>query len=88
MKPDAINKDSKTEPVPLFFNYKGTSYNGVARPIQASCSDDACFELDVVLNSESLGTISCGSNLNWSMKEVNDQGLIDKIGEEIALWYE
>lgn len=84
----AINKDQKTEPIPLSFEYKGTRYSGVANPIKASCNEMACFEMDVVLNSESLGTISRGNNLVWTMKGVSDQGLVDKIGEEITLWYE
>lgn len=88
MKTETINKDRKTEPIPLSFTYKGNTYSGVASPIRSSCNEDVCFELDVTLNSESLGTISCGKNLIWTMKGVSDQGLVDKLGEEIVLWYE
>ncbi len=86
MKKDDTNNDLKTA-VPLSFIYKDNSYYGVANRIHANSKEDVFLELDVVLNSESLGTISRGSSLNWSMKGLNDQGLIDKIGEEIVLWY-
>ena len=78
----------KTELVPLEVFYKGESYTGFAKPISSSCHDDVCFELDITLNGEQLGTIYCSQNMQWKMKNVSDQGLIDKLGEEIALWYE
>ncbi|MFL5754402.1 MAG: hypothetical protein ACJ76F_13405 [Bacteroidia bacterium] len=83
-----INKDYKTAPVPLDFVHKTTMYAGEARPVYSSCHDGVCFELDITLNAEHLGTISCGENMKWTMRNISDQTLIDKIGEEIALWYE
>ena len=34
-----------------------------------------------------MGIIHCGDK-GWRMKNVKDQGLVNAIGEEIALWYE
>lgn len=84
----AINREGNTEPIPLSFEYKGSHYSGLASPIKASCNENVCWEMDVILNSEALGTISRGNNLIWTMKGISDQGLVDKIGEEIALGYE
>ena len=77
----------KKEPVPLSFSYEGKTYLGMAMPLQESCSEDVCFALSVVLNEDTLGVISCGRNLHWTMSGV-EQGLVDKIGQEILLWYE
>jgi methyltransferase-like protein len=88
MKMETKNKEHKTDPIPLSFTYQGKKYTGLAQPIKASCNDDVCFEMEIILNREFRGTISCGSNLKWSGKGAVDQQLIDKIGEEIVLWYE
>lgn len=77
----------KTQPVPLEFTYAGSTYRGIALPLSTSCSDGVCFELEVILNSENLGTIHCKGEL-WRMDDVNNQGLVDAIGKEIFLWYE
>ncbi len=75
------------EPVPVKIEYKGTKYTGEAMPVPQTCKDEVCYELDVTLNDENLGIIHCGDK-GWRMKNVKDQGLVDAIGEEIALWYE
>jgi hypothetical protein len=85
---ETAKTEQKKDPIPLSFEYKGKNYNGIAKPISASCNNEVCFEMDVILNNEFIGTISCGSNLIWTMKEATDQKLVDKIGEEIVLWYE
>jgi hypothetical protein len=77
----------KTEPIPLNFRYKGKTYNGQAHPLISSCSEGACFELDVTLNKEFIGTIHCTKN-GWTMDKIIDQDFIDAIGETIFLWYE
>lgn len=77
----------KTQPVPLEFTYAGSTYRGVALPQSTSCTDGVCFELEVILNSENLGTIHCKDE-RWSMDAVHNQGLVDAIGKEIFLWYE
>jgi len=73
--------------VPVKIEYKGTKYTGEAMPVAQTCKDEVCYELDVTLNDENLGIIHCGDK-GWRMKNVKDQGLVDAIGEEIALWYE
>jgi hypothetical protein len=78
----------KTEEVPIDIVYKSQLYKGKAVPLATSCSENVCYELDVTLNGENLGTIYCGNDLRWKMRYVQDQGLVDKIGEEILLWYE
>jgi hypothetical protein len=83
-----IRKDNKVTAVPLDFVYNGTLYAGEARPLLSSNREEDFFELDVTLNAENLGTITCGESMKWTMRNVNDQGLIDRIGEEIALWYD
>jgi hypothetical protein len=77
----------KKEPVPIGIEYKGTKYNGEALPLKDSCREGVCFELDVTLNNEHLGTIHC-TRAGWRMDHVADQGLVNAIGEEIFLWYE
>jgi hypothetical protein len=84
----STDQQYKTETVPIDIEYNGKRYNGYAKPLADACSEDVCYELDVTLNNEHLGTISCGKNLQWTIRNFEDQGLVDKIGEEILLWYE
>ncbi len=76
------------ETIPLLFHHNGTAYSGFASPIKNSCSKDACFELEVTLNGQTLGTIACGQNMIWRLEGITNQAFIDKIGNEIVLWYE
>lgn len=92
MKKEAIYK---TETVPLELDYNGRHYRGQAVPVRSSCSQEVCFELDVTLNGERLGHIYCGKNMQWRLEGAADQLLVDKnqllvdkIGQEILLWYE
>jgi hypothetical protein len=80
-------KKTITENVPLDFYYKGKKFKGIAEPQPLSCRDGACFKLNITLNNEKLGVISCESN-GWKMTEVTDQKFVDAIGQEIFLWYE
>jgi hypothetical protein len=82
-----IETKYKTEIVPIEIEYKGQKYTGEARPLASSCRDGVCFELDVTLNNEILGTIHRTSG-GWKMDKMTDQGFVDAIGEEIFLWYE
>jgi hypothetical protein len=75
------------EPVPIEIVYKDKTYKGEAMPISQTCREEVCYELEVTLNDENLGIIHCGDK-GWRMKNVKDQGLVDAIGQEIALWYE
>ena len=75
------------EPIPLEFDYNGTTYKGEAFPVTPVCDEDVCYEMDVMLNEEPLGIIHC-TDKGWRMKNVKDQKLVDAIGEEIFLWYE
>ena len=77
----------KIRTVPIEIEYKGQTYTGTGLPLAGSCHDGVCFELDITLNNNNLGTIWY-QNDGWKMKEVKDQGFIDAIGEEIFLWYE
>ncbi|MGZ3919459.1 MAG: hypothetical protein ACXVNM_02860 [Bacteroidia bacterium] len=81
------NNQNKKDPVPLSINYKGNTLKGEAIPLSTSCAEGVCFELDVTLNNDHLGTIYCGSDMHWIMKNMADQDLVNKIGEEIQLWY-
>lgn len=78
----------KRQPVPLNIMHRGKKYEGVAMPLSTSCTEGACYELDITLNNEHMGTIYCGNDMHWKMKDVPDQELVNKIGDEIQLWYE
>ena len=75
------------EPVPIEFEYKGKIYKGEGIPISQTCKEKVCYELEIMLNDEQLGIIHC-TDKGWKMKNVKDQGLVNAIGEKIALWYE
>jgi hypothetical protein len=77
----------KSEPVPLDFTHNGNRYQGTAVPLATSCREGVCFELEVILNGRSVGTIYCGTDMRWVLKGATDQQLVEKIGEEILLWY-
>lgn len=83
-----MEKEYKTETVPLELEHHSKIYKGKATPIKSSCSTEVCFELDVTLNRENLGTIYCGNDMKWKIRNFADQELVDKIGEQILLWYE
>jgi hypothetical protein len=83
-----VKNKYKTETVPLSLQHNGKIYKGEAVPISTSCLKEVCFELDVTLNSEHLGTIYCGNDLQWKIRNFADQDLVNKIGEQILLWYE
>jgi hypothetical protein len=78
----------KTEVVPLDFDLHGKQYAGLAKPVRTNCDENVCYELDVTLNGNHLGTIYCGKELKWTLRGSADQELVDKIGEIILLWYE
>jgi hypothetical protein len=75
------------EPVPLEFEYKEKIYKGEAIPIPQTCGEGICAELDITLNSENIGIIRRLKN-SWKMDLVEDQKLVDAIGQVIQLWYE
>jgi hypothetical protein len=75
------------EPVPIEFEYKEKNYKGEGIPISQTCKEKVCYELDITLNDQSMGIIHC-TDKGWRMKNIKDQGLVDAIGHEIALWYE
>jgi len=79
--------DYKLKVIPIKIEYNRNTYSGEAIPIPSSCHDGVCFELDITLNKEHLGIIRCTKE-GWRINNVKDQGLIDKIGEEIFLWFE
>lgn len=77
----------KKAPVPLDFVHHDSLYVGEAWPLPGSCKEGMCSELDIILNAENLGTIIYNENKTWSMRNVSDQELVNRIGEEIVQWY-
>ena len=75
------------EPVPLELEYNGQVYKGEAIPIQETCHDGVCPELDITLNNEHLGILHSMKS-GFKMDEVKDQRFVNAIGEEVLLWYE
>jgi len=80
-------RELENEPVPIEMEYKGRTYKGEGVPIPGTCHGGVCYELDIMLNNESLGIIRSGKT-GWKMDNITDQKFIDAIGEEILLWYE
>lgn len=75
------------DPVPLQIDYDGKAYTGEAIPVNQTCHDGVCDELDVTLNDQNLGIIKCTKG-GWKMDTIKDQKFVDAIGEEIFYWYE
>jgi hypothetical protein len=73
--------------IPLEFEVKGKQYKGEAVPIAETCTKDACYEAEIMLNDENIGIIRCAKS-GWKMDLVKDQALIDAIGNSITLWFE
>jgi hypothetical protein len=80
-------KQLEEEPIPLEFEYKGENFKGEGVPIPETCEQGVCFQLDIMLNEESLGIIRAGKS-GWKMDNIKDQKFIDAIGQEIQLYYE
>lgn len=74
------------DPVPLEFDYKDSVYKGEGIPIEQTCRDGVCYELDITLNDESMGIIRCTKS-GWKMDGI-EQGLVDAIGNEVFLYFE
>jgi hypothetical protein len=77
----------QSQPIPIEIEYRGKIYKGEGFPLPSSCEKDACFEVKIYLNNEDMGVIHCTDN-GWRMDKVQDQELVNAIGEEIFLWYE
>ena len=75
------------EPMPLEFDYNGKAYKGEAVPIPQTCGDGRCAELDITLNNENMGIIRRLKH-SWRMDLIEDQKLVDAIGQSIQSWYE
>lgn len=75
------------DPVPLEIEFDGKTYKGEAIPVNQTCHDGVCDELDITLNDENLGIIKCTKG-GWKMDTQKDQKFVDAIGEEIFYWYE
>lgn len=75
------------EVIPLELEYNGKLYKGEAVPVPEACDDKVCYQLDVTLNDENLGIIRAGKT-GWKMDLVQDQKLVNAIGEVIKLYYE
>jgi hypothetical protein len=83
---DWINQ-LETGVIPLEFEYKGEIFKGEGVPVPETCQEGVCFQLDIMLNDESLGIIRSGKS-GWRMDNIEDQKFVDAIGEEIMLYYE
>jgi hypothetical protein len=82
-----FSSKNKIRHVPFDFEYEGESYKGEGVPLSQTCDENAYWELEITLNSENLGKIQC-TKRGWKMDYVKDEGLVNKIGELITLWYE
>ena len=74
------------EPVPIEIELDGQLYKGDAIPVPETCHDGLCYELDVMLNDESLGIIHYAKS-GWKMDHVEDKKLVKAIGAVIENWY-
>ncbi|HEX5172016.1 MAG TPA: hypothetical protein VFW11_22715 [Cyclobacteriaceae bacterium] len=75
----------KSISVPLNFEYRRKSYEGVGIPVISSCHDGLCDQLDVTLNNKHLGIIKCTSK-GWKLTDAS-QSLANAIGDQIRRWY-
>ena len=75
----------KALPVPLKFEYRGISYEGVAIPAMSTCDDGICRRLDITLNKKHLGALR-QTDKGWRITSV-PQGLVNQIGEQVNHWY-
>ena len=74
-------------PVPLEFIYKDVEYKGEGIPVPGTCTDGACYDLDINLNGRHVGMLHRLKN-NWKIEGVEDEKFADAIGEIVTLWYE
>jgi hypothetical protein len=74
------------ETIPLELEYKGNSFKGEGVPIPATCENDFCSQLEIMLNDENMGIIRKGKT-GWKMDKIKDQKFINAIGETITLYY-
>jgi hypothetical protein len=73
--------------IPLEFEVNGVAYKGEAIPIAETCTKNACYEAEIMLNDENIGIIRCAKS-GWKMDLVKDKKLIEAIGNSITLWFE
>jgi hypothetical protein len=73
-------------PIPLSFEYRGKTHEGVAVPVMSSCDDGVCHQLDITLDRKHLGVIR-NTEKGWKITGV-PQGLTNAIGEIILDWYD
>jgi len=71
------------EPILLNFTYNTKEYKGEAVPVQETCHDGICEELDVTLNDEHMGIIRRLKS-GWKMDNQKDEKFIQAIGEAIV----
>ena len=83
----SIDEKYKTQKVPIVVEFEGKTYKGEGVPIRPSCREGVCFELNITLNNEDLGTIHRTKN-GWIMDHIKDQKFVDAIGDQLMLWYE
>lgn len=83
----ALSHIPYTRPVPLELEHKGSTYKGIGIPVTSACTNGVCNELAITLNDKYLGVIYRKNN-RWRMDRIDDQALVDAIGERIQLWYE
>jgi hypothetical protein len=80
-------RELEEEVVPLSFEYNGEQYKGEAVPVPDACENGVCYQLDITLNEEHMGIIRSMKS-GWKMDLVQDQKLVDAIGEVLRAYYE
>jgi len=74
-------------PVPPEIEYDSKTYKGEAIPVNQTCHNGVCDELDITLNDENPGILKCTKG-GRKMDTQTDQKFVNAIGEEVYLWYE
>jgi hypothetical protein len=80
-------RELEEEVVPIEFEYKDVLYKGEAIPVPDACQDGVCYQLDITLNEEHMGIIR-SMKTGWKMDLVEDQKLVNAIGDVIRAYYE
>jgi hypothetical protein len=80
-------RELEEEVVPIEFEYKDVLYQGEAIPVPDACQDGVCYQLDITLNEEHMGIIR-SMKTGWKMDLVEDQKLVNAIGDVIRAYYE
>jgi hypothetical protein len=85
---DEIEKSpEQVVPIPLAFEHKGQSFEGMGIPILTLCENGLCQEVDITLNGQHQGIIR-HTEKGWKMTEIKSAPLVRAIGSKIEEWYQ